>query len=237
MPSGESTSKPREELYIRRRSAPRTRVTTRHRVVKTKTKRIRHQTTTSRRALSVPIMIETRSNRGTVCPGVTESRLPDVDMRADHSHDEDPVQVCALLLYPFYMYAYTPHDRTRSYTRAHPGVLHRLYPHVARPKHPSSFPHPPSLPLTPGATETEIQTSLDVISVTSSSETPPPPPPRRSARKSKIHTTQFMAHVLVPSLPPDAQKSDYALVKHRLRRRDRRIAKGKARAGDNSGSS
>ena len=57
--------------------------------------------------------------------------------------------------------------------------------------------------------------SLDVISVTSSSDSPPPPPLRRSARKSKVHTTQFMAHVLVPSLLPGAQKSDYAPVKQR----------------------
>ena len=46
-----------------------------------------------------------------------------------------------------------------------------------------------------------------------------------------------MAHILVPSLPPGAQKSDYAPVKQRPRRRDRRSSgKGKARAGDNSGS-
>ena len=71
----------------------------------------------------------------------------------------------------------------------------------------------------------------------SSYDTPPPPPPRRSARKSKIHMTQLMAHVLVPSLPPGAQKSEYAPVKQRPRRCDRRSSgKGKARAGDNSGS-
>ena len=46
-----------------------------------------------------------------------------------------------------------------------------------------------------------------------------------------------MANILVPSLPPGAQKSDYASVKQRLRRHDRQSSgKGKARAGDNSGS-
>ena len=46
-----------------------------------------------------------------------------------------------------------------------------------------------------------------------------------------------MAHILVPSLPPGAQKSDYAPVKQWPRRRDRRSSgKGKAGAGDNSGS-
>ena len=46
-----------------------------------------------------------------------------------------------------------------------------------------------------------------------------------------------MAHVLVPSFRPGAQKSDYAPVKQRLRRHDRQSSgKGKARAGDNSGS-
>jgi hypothetical protein len=46
-----------------------------------------------------------------------------------------------------------------------------------------------------------------------------------------------MSHVLVPSLPSDTRKSDYAPVKERPRKRDRRSSgKGKARVGDNSGS-
>ena len=46
-----------------------------------------------------------------------------------------------------------------------------------------------------------------------------------------------MAHVFVPPLPRGGRKSDYLLVEQRLRTRERqRAAKGKARAGDNSGS-
>ena len=129
---------------------------------------------------------------------------------------------------------HTPHDRTSPYTRAPPGAPRPLSLHVARPRHPSSSPHPPSPP-PPQRNRNWAPDPLDVISVTSSSDSPPPPP-RRSARKSKIQTPQFMAHVLVPSLPPGARKSDYAPVKQRPRTRDRRTAKGKARAGDNSGS-
>ena len=62
------------------------------------------------------------------------------------------------------------------------------------------------------------------------------PPPLRSAHKSKIHITQFMAHVHVPSLPPSPRKSDCAPVKQRPRKRVRRSSgMGKAGAGDNSG--
>jgi hypothetical protein len=46
-----------------------------------------------------------------------------------------------------------------------------------------------------------------------------------------------MAHVLVPPLPSSICKSDYESVKERPRTHDRRSsAKGKSRAGDNSGS-
>jgi hypothetical protein len=46
-----------------------------------------------------------------------------------------------------------------------------------------------------------------------------------------------MAHVLIPPLPRGARKSDYVPVEERLRTRKRQNAdKGKARAGDNSGS-
>ena len=59
----------------------------------------------------------------------------------------------------------------------------------------------------------------------------------RARRKSKIQTPQFMAHILVPSLPPGARKSGYAPLKQRPCPRNRRSSgKGKARAGDNSGS-
>ena len=47
-----------------------------------------------------------------------------------------------------------------------------------------------------------------------------------------------MAYVLVPPLPRGAHKSDYVPVKQLLRTRELQTAasKGKARAGDNSGS-
>ncbi len=46
-----------------------------------------------------------------------------------------------------------------------------------------------------------------------------------------------MAYVLIPPLPPGARKSDYVPVEQRPRTRQRQTAaKGKARAGDNSGS-
>ncbi|KAH8999814.1 hypothetical protein EDB86DRAFT_2828096 [Lactarius hatsudake] len=46
-----------------------------------------------------------------------------------------------------------------------------------------------------------------------------------------------MAHAIVPPLPPGARKSDYMPVKHRSRTRQRQTAaKGKAWAGDDSGS-
>ncbi|KAN0136381.1 hypothetical protein V8E53_005749 [Lactarius tabidus] len=74
----------------------------------------------------------------------------------------------------------------------------------------------------------------DIISVTSSSDSPPA---RRSARMSKKRATQFMAHVLVPPLPPGARRSDYSSVKERPRTRDPWApGMGKTRAGDNSGS-
>ena len=112
---------------------------------------------------------------------------PDFEMRADHSHDEDPVQVRASL-FPFHMYAYsTPHDRTSHYTRAPPGVPHHLYLHVARQKHSSSSPHPPSLP--PARRNGNWDPDpLDVISVASSSDSPPPPL-RRSAQEQDADAT------------------------------------------------
>ena len=69
---------------------------------------------------------------------------------------------------------------------------------------------------------------LYVISVTSSPDSPPLPP-RRNARRSKIQTTHFMAHVVAPSLPPTAHKSDYPPVSNAPpRTRGRPTAKGKA---------
>ena len=116
------------------------------------------------------------------------------------------------------------------YTRAPPGAHHHLYLHVAHQKHPSSSPHP-------RRNRNWDPDPLDVISVTSSSDSPPPPPPRRSARKNKMQTPQFMPHIFVQSLPPGARKSGYAPVKQRPRTSNRRSSgKGKARAGDNSGS-
>lgn len=98
----------------------------------------------------------------------------------------------------------------------------------------SSSTHPPSLPLRPAQQKLDPD-SLNVISVMSSSDSTRPPP-LRSAHKSKIHTTQFMAHVHVPSLPPSPRKSDYAPVKQRPRTRNRwSSGMGKAGAGDNSG--
>ncbi|KAH9055280.1 hypothetical protein EDB87DRAFT_1338580 [Lactarius vividus] len=80
---------------------------------------------------------------------------------------------------------------------------------------------------------------LDIISIDSSSSSSRPPPPRRSPRKAKKQRGhgQLMAYVLVPRLPPGARRSDYAPVRQRPRTRQRQTAaKGKARAGDNSGS-
>jgi hypothetical protein len=101
-------------------------------------------------------------------------------------------------------------------------------------KTPLFLPSPTSSnPSTPGG-------PLEIISVTSSSDSPPPPP-RRSPRKTKKRRRQpqqqLMAHVLIPPLPRGARKSDYVPVEERLRKRKRQNAdKGKARAGDNSGS-
>ena len=81
---------------------------------------------------------------------------------------------------------------------------------------------------------------MDIISITSSSDSPPPPPaPRRSPRKPKKERRQLMAHVLIPTLPPGSRKSDYVPVEKWFRTRKQQTAagaKGKARAGDNSGS-
>ena len=122
-------------------------------------------------------------------------------MRADHSHDDDPVQVCVSLYPPARTHTiHSPHDRTSHYTWAPHGVPHHLYLHVTRPKHPSSSPHPPSLPLLPGATETGIQThSTSFLSryllILHRNH------PRRSTRKSRRHTTQFIARVFF-TVPP-----------------------------------
>ena len=151
-------------------------------------------------------------------------------MHADHSHDEDPVQVCVLL----YTLPACTHIIHFTELPRHAGTPHHLCLHVARPKHPSSSLHPPSLPLPLGATEKLGPRPLDVISITSYSDLPPPPHHRRSARRRKIHTTQFMAHILILSLPPGARMSDYALVEQRPLSRS--SGKGMARATNNSGS-
>ena len=131
--------------------------------------------------------------------------------------------MCASL-YLSCMYTYTPHDRTNPYTRVPPVTPHHLlYLHVVRQKHPSSMFHIPPSPSESSSSPRHNRNwdpdPYDVISIVSSSDSPPPLPPGRSARKSKIQTSQLMAHFLVPSFPLGAQKSDYAPAKQRLRRR------------------
>ena len=112
-------------------------------------------------------------------------------------------------LYALSACAHTPHDRTRPCARAPPGDTHPripLYPHVVHLRHlflPSlSRSSPP-----PWRNKNWDPDPLNVIFVTSSSDSSPSPPPRRSACKNKIHITQFMAHVLVPSLPPSCAQA------------------------------
>ena len=85
---------------------------------------------------------------------------------------------------------------------------------------------------------------LDIISVIPSSNSLPPPPQRlsrRSPRKTKNRgkqARQLIVYVLAPPLPCGAHKSGYVPVKQLLCTRERQTtaSKGKARAGDNSGS-
>ena len=105
-----------------------------------------------------------------------------------------------VLLYALSACMHTPYDRAT----AVPGVPRPPYPlslHVAY-QNILFLSHRPPL-----STDQQklAPDPLDIISVTSSSDSPLPPP-RHSARNSKTQTTQVMAHVLVPSLPP---KSDY----------------------------
>ena len=158
---------------------------------------------------------------------------PDVEVCADHSNDEDSGKVCASLC-SFCMYAYsTPHDRTGPYI----GHLLALFITCTSASRVKNTPlsaltlqvfHPPAQQKL-GSRPTRRHFRHVVFC------SPLPPPPRRSAYRSKVHTSQFMAHVLVPSLQPGARRSDYAPVKQRPRGRGRRTVKGKTRTGDNSG--
>ena len=141
--------------------------------------------------------------------------------------------MCASL-YLSCMYAYTPHDRTSPYTRVPPVAPHHLlYLHFMRQKHPSSMFHIPPSPSksssSPRCNRNWDPDPYDVFSVTLSSDSPLPLPSGHSARKSKIQTSQFTAHFLVPSFLLGAQKSDYAPAKQQLRRHTHRLSgKGKA---------
>ena len=65
-------------------------------------------------------------------------------MHADHSYDQNPVQVCVLLYtLSVCMNAYTPHGRMKPNTRAPPGTLHHLSPLSLRP-HYRRLKRPPS---------------------------------------------------------------------------------------------
>ena len=153
-------------------------------------------------------------------------------MRADHSHDEDPVQVCASL-YPFCMYAYsTPYNRTSHCTRAPPGAPHHLYLHVARRKHPSSFLHPPSPPLPLSATETGIQTQS--TSFPSPHLLIPHRHPFGAVRARARYRRCSSHHISLYRPSRLARASQTTPVKQRPRPRNRRSSgKGKACARDN----
>ena len=79
--------------------------------------------------------------------------------------------------------------------------------------HVKNTPHPPltlRVSPRPGATETGIRTHS--TSFLSPHHLIPHHPLFDAAHKNKMQTPQFVAHILVPSLPPGARKSDCAAV-------------------------
>ena len=147
----------------------------------------------------VPIEIETRPNS---LVGVLRYKVrPPPTSRCVWITPIMRTQYRYVLLYALSACMHTPYDAP---SLAVPGVPRPPYPlslHVAH-QNILFLSHRPPLPTDQQKLAPD---PLDIISVTSSSDSPLPPP-RHSARNSKTQTTQVMAHVLVPSLPP---KSDY----------------------------
>ena len=132
---------------------------------------------------------------------VTIPASPDVEMRADHSHDEDPAQVCASLSLPACMHK--RHIREPASTRRHLPALLITFASTSPVKNTLFHPSPSESSLPSRRNRNWDPDPLDAISVTLSSNSPPPPL-QRSVHKSKIQTPQFMAHILILSLPPGA---------------------------------
>ena len=175
-------------------------------------------------------------------------------MRVHDKRERGPSQVCPTAHSVCMHIHYARVNRISPIPRVLPDAPDPRYPVYAHaacqkrhflPSPNSSTANSPSEPHSPqSGRENWNSDPLDIISVTSSSKSPAPPPqrrPRRSPAQNQNRGKQvrlLMAYVLVPPLPRGAHKSDYVPVKQSLRTRERQTAasKGKARAGNNSGS-